>query len=64
MNGPRTRRAAVFVIPLLIGLLSAQRAAAHVRTVDFLMVFAAGALFGVGLLGLIQVLRAPGPQRP
>jgi hypothetical protein len=64
MDGPRARRAAVFATPLLIGLVSAQRAAPHVRTVDFLLLFAAGALFGVGLMGLIHVLRSPDSQRP
>jgi hypothetical protein len=64
MDGPRARRSAVFAIPLLIGLVTAQRAAPHVRTVDFLLLFAAGVLFGVGLMGVIQVLRSPGPERP
>jgi hypothetical protein len=43
---------------MLIGLLAAQRAASHVRTVDFLLLFAGGMAFGVGLIGLIQLLRA------
>lgn len=52
------RRAAVSVVPMLVGLLAAQRAAPHVRTVDFLLLFAGGVAFGVGLIGLIQLLRA------
>ena len=56
-TAPR-RRAAVSVVPMLVGLLAAQRAAPHVRTVDFLLLFAGGVAFGVGLIGLIQLLRA------
>jgi hypothetical protein len=52
------RRAAVSVVPMLVGLLAAQRAAPHVRTVDFVLLFAGGVAFGVGLMGLIQLLRA------
>ena len=56
-NTPR-RRAAASVLPMLIGLMAAQRAASHVRTVDFLLLFAGGMAFGVGLLGLVQLLKA------
>jgi hypothetical protein len=56
-TAPR-RRAAVSVVPMLVGLLAAQRAAPHVRTVDFLLLFAGGTAFGVSLMGLIQLLRA------
>jgi len=56
---PLTRRhAAVFAIPMIIGLVTAQRAAPHVRTVDFLLLFASGAIFGVRLMGLIQAWRS------
>jgi len=56
---PLTRRhAAVFAIPMIIGLVTAQRAAPHVRTVDFLLLFASGAIFGVSLMGLIQAWRS------
>lgn len=51
------RRPAVSVVPMLIGLLAAQRAAPHVRTVDFVLLFAGGIAFGVSLMGLIQLLR-------
>ena len=51
------RRPAVFAAPMLVGLIAAQRAAAHVRTVDFILLFAGGVVFGVGLMGLIQLLR-------
>ncbi|HET6798850.1 MAG TPA: hypothetical protein VFH40_16970 [Gemmatimonadales bacterium] len=51
------RRAAVFAVPMFIALVSAQRAAAHVRTVDFVLLFAGGVLFGVGLMNLIRFLR-------
>jgi hypothetical protein len=43
---------------MLVGLLAAQRAAPHVRTVDFVLLFAGGVAFGVSLMGLIQLLRA------
>ena len=56
-TAPR-RPAAVSVVPMLVGLLAAQRAAPHVRTVDLLLLFAGGVAFGVGLIGLIQLLRA------
>jgi len=42
---------------MIVGLVAAQRAAEHVRTVDFLLLFAGGAAFGVSLAGLIQTLR-------
>jgi hypothetical protein len=58
MDTTPRRRAAVSVVPMLVGLLAAQRAAPHVRTVDFLLLFAGGVAFGVGLIGLIQLLRA------
>lgn len=58
MDAPPRRRAAVSVVPMLIGLLAAQRAAPHVRTVDFVLLFAGGIAFGVSLMGLIQLLRA------
>ena len=58
MDTTPRRRAAVSVVPMLVGLLAAQRAAPHVRTVDFLLLFAGGVAFGVGLMGLIQLLRA------
>jgi hypothetical protein len=56
---PLTRRhAAVFAVPLIIGLVTAQRAAPHVRAVDFILLFASGAIFGVSLMGLIQAWRS------
>jgi hypothetical protein len=57
MMSTATRRAAVLVVPMIVGLVTAQRAAPHVRLVDFLLLFASGVLFGVSLMGLIQVLR-------
>jgi hypothetical protein len=51
------------VVPMLVGLLAARQAAPHVRTVDFILLFAGGVAFGVSLLGLIQMLRArPRPK--
>lgn len=58
MNTPARRRAAVFAVPMIIGLVTAQRAAPHVRTVDFLLLFASGVIFGISLMGFIQVVRA------
>jgi hypothetical protein len=57
MEAPPRRRAAASAVPMLIGLLAAQRAAPHVRTVDFILLFAGGIAFGVSLMGLIQVFR-------
>ena len=58
---PLTRRhTAVFAVPMIIGLVTAQRAAPHVRTVDFLLLFASGALFGISLMGLLQAWRSKG----
>ena len=62
MESPTRRRAAVFVVPMIVGLVAAQRAAPHVRAVDFLLLFASGVIFGVSLMGLIQILRARRPR--
>jgi hypothetical protein len=43
---------------MIVGLVTAQRAAPHVRTVDFLLLFASGVIFGVSLMGLVQALCA------
>ena len=58
MDAPERRRAAVYVAPLILTLVMAQRAAPRVRAVDFLLVFASGVIFGVSLMGLIRFLRA------
>lgn len=58
MDATPRRRAAASVVPMLVGILAAQRAAPQVRTVDLLLLFAGGIAFGVGLIGLIQLLRA------
>jgi hypothetical protein len=60
MNTPTRRRAAVFVVPMIVGLVTAQRAAPHVRLVDFVLLFASGVLFGVSFMGLIRSLRPTG----
>ena len=62
MNAVPRRRTAVFVLPMIIALVARRRAVAQMRTVDFLLVFASGVLFGVGLLGLIRALRGRGPS--
>jgi hypothetical protein len=43
---------------MVIGLVSAQHVAPHVRAVDFLTLFASGVVFGVSFMGLIQVWKA------
>ncbi len=53
----RGRRAVVFVVPLLIALVSTFRIAEDVRAVDFLQILACGAIIGVSLAGLIDILR-------
>jgi hypothetical protein len=58
------RHAAVFVMPLIVGLVSAQHLVPHMRTVDFLTLFASGTLFGVGLMGVIQALRSGRRSEP
>jgi hypothetical protein len=60
MDKPSRRRLAVFAIPLVIALVMARRAAPNVRAVDFLLVFASGVLFGVTLMGLIQMWKRQG----
>ena len=61
MNAASRQRAFTFAVPMLVGIIAAQRAAAHVRTVDFLLLFAGGAAFGIGLTELVRFLRAPRP---
>ena len=60
MDKPSRRRFAVFALPMILGLISAQRAAPHVRAVDFVLLFASGVLFGVGLMGFIQMWKRRG----
>jgi hypothetical protein len=47
---------------MIVGLIAAQRAAEHVRTVDVLLLFAGGAAFGAGLVGLVRAYRARSGQ--
>ena len=54
------RRSVVFIVPLVIALAAASRMGRDIRTVDFLQIFAAGALTGVSLMGLIATLRKKG----
>ena len=55
---PTRRHFTVFLAPMLVGLIAAQKAAPHVRSVDFVMIFAAGLVFGVSFMGLIQAWKA------
>ena len=57
MDKPPRRRFAVFAVPMIIGLIAAQRAAPRVRAVDFILLFASGVAFGVSLMGFIQMWR-------
>ncbi len=57
MDKPDRRRAAAFVVPLLFGVLTAARAAGRVRGVDFVALFGAGVLFGIGVTGLVRFFR-------
>jgi len=47
---------------MIVGLVTARQAAPHVRTVDFLLLFASGVIFGVSLMALIQHLRTGRPR--
>ena len=58
METLRRWHAAIFVVPMIVGLVAAHAAVPRVRTVDFLLLFACGVIFGVSLMGLIQALRA------
>lgn len=60
MNPSSRRRASVFAIPMIAALVAARRLVQDIPTADFFLVFAAGAVFGVTLLGLIQILRPRG----
>ncbi|MGH7512633.1 MAG: hypothetical protein ACREOQ_06900 [Gemmatimonadales bacterium] len=62
MDPAARRRAAVFVVPMIVGLVTARQAAPHVRAVDFLLLFASGVIFGVSLMALIQHLRTARPR--
>ena len=57
---PTRRHFAVFVAAMLVGLIAAQKAAPRVRSVDFLLIFAAGVIFGVSLMGLVKAWKARG----
>jgi hypothetical protein len=63
MDKPARRRLAVFAVPMVLGFITAQHAAPHVRAVDFLTLFASGVVFGVSLMGIIQVWKT-GPSSP
>jgi len=58
MSPSRQQRVAGFAGPMLIGIISAQRAADHVRTVDFVLLFFGGVAFGAGVGQLIAFYRA------
>ena len=65
MTAPARRRLVVFAVPMIVALVAAQRAAAHVRTVDFVILFTSGVLVGVTLLALVQLYRREGGgERP
>jgi hypothetical protein len=45
---------------MIIALIGVHSVVQHIRTVDFVLVFAAGAIFGVTLVGVIRALRGRG----
>ena len=51
------RKPVVFVVPLVLALAAASQIGHDVRTVEFLQIFATGALTGVSLMGLIATLK-------
>lgn len=57
-------RIASYAGSILVGLIAARQAAARVRTVDILLLFAGGAAFGAGLSGVIRALRSRKESRP
>ena len=58
MDEKRKRgRMAILVIPLLVCFAAASKIGDKVRTVDFLQIFAAGVLFGVVMMSIIQMVR-------
>jgi len=57
MDDDRPSCSLMFIVTVLLGLLIAQRAAVHVRTVDFLAIFAGGVLLGVGVVGLARGMK-------
>ncbi len=52
---------AILVIPLLAAVAAASRGGDHVRTVDFLRIFAAGMIVGVFLVQLFQLFKKDTP---
>lgn len=64
MKARRGRRTVVFVVPLLIALVSTFRIAEDVRAVDFLQILACGAIIGVCLAGLFDVLQGRRESNP
>jgi hypothetical protein len=59
MKRSSRRHVAIYALPMILALVAARHAVQHVRTVDFLLVFVAGTVFGVTLLGVLRLLRAP-----
>ncbi len=64
MDAPNRRRAAVFVVPLILAIIMTQRIAENVRTVDFLQIFACGMIVGLSLAGIIRMLKTKGEAKP
>lgn len=63
MGASSRRRGAVFLVPLVIALVASRRVAGDVRTVDFLMILACGAIIGVSLVSLMQALKTRGGMK-
>lgn len=56
-SSPPRRRSPSIAALMIVGAIAAQRAANHVRTVDFLLLFVGGGAFGAGLAGAIRAWR-------
>jgi hypothetical protein len=57
MEKSSRKHVAIFIAPLVVAFIAASRIGDHVRTVDFLQIFASGTIVGVSLMGLIQTLK-------
>ena len=58
MSAAARRRPYMFGPAMFIGIIAAQRAAGHVAGVDFLLLFAGGTAFGIGVSELVRFFRA------
>lgn len=64
MTRSPARRWAVFLPALVLGLTGALRAIPHVRAVDAVSLFAGGMAFGVGVVGVVKLVRGARSTQP